>query len=393
MLAPETTYSQWLEAEAEALVRQMFDETSEGEIDEVACEQRLDVIRQEIENTATYTHTFEELEFGSRLAWRNSVRCVGRLYWPSLELMDCRDLESFEEIREALIKYLVRATNGGAIKPMIVVFAPPKPGERGIRIWNEQLIRYAGYRQDDGTVLGDPRQVGLTETIMALGWEPKRRTAFDILPVAVEMPDGEVSLIELPEEAVLEVELVHPDYPQFSELDLRWHALPSISGMRLEIGGISYSAAPFNGWYMSAEIGARNLGDETRYDLLPSVAEKLDYRRRKLRHLWKDRALVALNLAVLHSFNQQGVKIVDHHTVSDHFLRFEKNEASCGREVFAEWSWVVPPISGSVSPLFHRPYETREISPNFYLQDPEPWRRGDRTEAPATARGCPFHEG
>ena len=29
-------------------------------------------------------------------------------------------------------------------------------------IWNEQLIRYAGYRLPDGTVVGDPRHADLT---------------------------------------------------------------------------------------------------------------------------------------------------------------------------------------------------------------------------------------
>ena len=39
--------------------------------------------------------------------------------------------------------------------------------------------------------------------------------------------------------------------------------------MCLEIGGICYPAAPFNGWYMGTEIGARNLADTDRYDQLP----------------------------------------------------------------------------------------------------------------------------
>ena len=36
----------------------------------------------------------------------------------------------------------------------------------------------------------------------------------------------------------------------------------------LDIGGLQFPTAPFNGWYMGAEIGARNLCDVQRYNLL-----------------------------------------------------------------------------------------------------------------------------
>lgn len=54
----------------------------------------------------------------------------------------------------------------------------------------------------------------------------------------------------------------------FGELGLRWYALPAVSNMLLEIGGLEFPAAPFNGWYMSSEIGTRNLCDSHRYNLL-----------------------------------------------------------------------------------------------------------------------------
>ena len=38
--------------------------------------------------------------------------------------------------------------------------------------------------------------------------------------------------------------------------------------MMLDIGGLQFTAAPFNGWYMSSEIASRNFGDEYRYNLL-----------------------------------------------------------------------------------------------------------------------------
>jgi Nitric oxide synthase, oxygenase domain len=54
---------------------------------------------------------------------------------------------------------------------------------------------------------------------------------------------------------------------------------------------------------MGTEIGARNLADVDRYDLLPVVASRLGQDITKERSLWRDRALVELNLAVLHSFS------------------------------------------------------------------------------------------
>jgi nitric-oxide synthase len=58
-----------------------FLEQAYKELDLPALGQRLADVQQEIESTGTYTHTFEELEHGARMAWRNSNRCIGRLYW------------------------------------------------------------------------------------------------------------------------------------------------------------------------------------------------------------------------------------------------------------------------------------------------------------------------
>lgn len=45
----------------------------------------------------------------------------------------------------------------------ITVFPPRVAGRGDFRIWNQQLIRYAGYPQPDGSVLGDPANVEITE--------------------------------------------------------------------------------------------------------------------------------------------------------------------------------------------------------------------------------------
>jgi nitric-oxide synthase len=329
---------------------------------------RLAHIQAEIDHTGTYWQSSDELAYGAKLAWRNSTRCIGRLYWRSLEVRDMRHLSTAEEVFEACVEHLRLATNGGRIRSMITVFGPQPPDQPGIRIWNPQMIRYAGYRQPDGAILGDPAQVQLTDYLYHLGWQGGAHTAFDVLPLIIQMPGQPPKVFELPRDAILEVPIRHPDYPWFETLGLKWHALPVISSMRLEIGGVSYTAAPFNGWYMGTEIGARNFGDQERYNLLPVIADKLNLQVRSKDSLWKDRALVELNIAVLFSFHSAGVRIVDHHTASRQFVTFEEQERKAQRKVCGDWGWLVPPMSGSATEVFHRSYEDRVLTPNFFGQ-------------------------
>lgn len=345
---------------------------------------RLAEIESEVEQTGTYWQSFDELAYGAKLAWRNSSRCVGRSYWNLLEVRDCRSLNQAEEVFEAIVEHLRLATNGGRLKCLATIFAPPEPGQAGIRIWNEQIIRYAGYRQMDGSVVGDPKYVEFTEMVQRMGWKGQG-TPFDILPIVIQMPNQCPKLFELPHDAVLEVPIQHPEYSWFAELGLKWHVLPAISNMMLEIGGVQYTAAPFNGWYMGTEIAARNFADENRYNLLPIVAKRMGLDTRYDHTLWRDRAIVELNVAVLYSFRCAGVTMVDHHSETRRFVQFEKSEALTGRPTYADWAWIVPPISGSATTVFHRNYENVEIKPNFFLQ-PDPWQQFGSHNKP----GCPF---
>ncbi|GIF75719.1 nitric oxide synthase oxygenase [Asanoa siamensis] len=356
-------------AEAEEFLRMCYgDNRKLGSV-----KPRLAVVRAQIAATGTYVHTPDELAYGARVAWRNSSRCIGRLYWRSLVVLDRRRARTPEEIFALVVRHLCMAggtaaanREPGAIRPVISVFPQAQPGRPYARIWNEQLIRYAGYRDVNGGVTGDPKAVRFTESMRDLGWRGKG-DAFDVLPVAIETPAHGVRLFELPERAVLEVPLAHPDYGWFAELGLRWHAVPAISNMRLTIGGVHYPLAPFNGWYMGTEIGARNLADPDRYNMIPVVARMLGLDTSKPNTLWRDRALVELNRAVLWSFERAGVKITDHHTESDRFLAHIRNETKSGREVPADWSWIVPPMSGGATGVFHRYYHEADERPNFYL--------------------------
>lgn len=323
--------------------------------------------RLSLQTHGTYRHSLEELKLGARMAWRHSIRCVGRYFWRSLDIIDAREASTEEEIFAACVRHLRQATNAGNIRSTITIFAPESPGQPAPRIWNAQLLSYAGYTQPDGSIIGDPLRADLTRRIMALGWKGSGGR-FDLLPLVIQWPGRAPRIFELPADAALEIDLTHPEWPWFAELGLRWYAVPVISNMALEIGGIRYPAAPFNGWYMETEIGSRDLGDKTRYNVLPAMEPHL----RSQRLLWRDRALVELNRAVLHSFRRRGVKMIDHHTAAESHVKFENDEARHQRPVTGLWSWLVPPLSGSASPLWFRSYDETEYSPNFRYQ-PAPW--------------------
>ncbi|BFV56002.1 nitric oxide synthase oxygenase [Kitasatospora sp. CMC57] len=317
---------------------------------------RVRQVLAEIERTGTYVHTAEELAFGARVAWRNSARCIGRLYWRSLVVRDQRHVDSPDGIAEQCFEHLRTATNGGRIRPVITVFAPDRPGRPAPRIVNQQLVRYAGHPSG----VGDPAGAALAARARELGWKGGEER-FEVLPLMVRRRDGdEPQWYELPEDVVLEVPLRHPEHAWFAELGLRWYAVPAISDMALEIGGVRYPSAPFNGWYMGTEIGARNLADADRYDQLPVVAERLGLDTSSDRTLWRDRALVELNIAVLHSFQEAGVTMADHHTESERFLRHIAQEERLGRRTPTDWSWIVPPVSGGLTPVYHRYYDPVE---------------------------------
>jgi nitric-oxide synthase len=358
---------------------------AEQVIDETAYFARRDEITTSILRHGRYSMHFTELEHACRVAWRGSARCIGRLPWQTLIVRDCRDQTSPDEIFQACVDHLRLATNGGRIRPVMTVFAADGQTRHRPRIWNPQLIRYAGWRRPDGTVLGDPSHLEFTELLESLGWRPREKTAFTLLPVVIQVGHERSRIFELPSDAVLEVPIRHPDLPWFEELQLRWHAVPMLCDMALRAGGLHYPAAPFNGWYMSSEIGARNLSDVDRYNQLPLIARGLGLSTRSTTNLWRDRAMVELNVAVLHSFRAAGVRMVDHHSASDQFMTHIDREEKAGRAVNGDWSWLVPPISGSTTRVFHRYYPGADVAgtPTFAAQ-PAPWRA-----AAEYLHGCP----
>ena len=321
--------------------REFLDQFYEGCI---PGERWLEVERQVVEG-GTYSHTFEELEFGARLAWRHSARCIGRLFWRSLEVFDRRSLAAPAEIFEACREHARFSTNEGRIRPTISIFSP-----QAAPIHNRQFFSYAGFRE-----CGDPGSRALTERALKLGWKPQPHD-FVLLPLLV----GNQYFEWQPSEC-LEVPILHPE-ADWTSFGWRWWALPAISNMELEVGGITYPTAPFSGYYMVTEVGSRDLGDVDRYNLLPRIAKNLGFVGQSL---WQDRATYELNRAVLHSYRLAGVTMVDHHTASSQFMLFCQQEESARRPVSAQWSWIIPPTCASATEVFFKPMRDLRLSPNF----------------------------
>ncbi|MGB0560340.1 MAG: nitric oxide synthase oxygenase [Spirulinaceae cyanobacterium] len=328
---------------------------------------RWQAIQAEVEATGTYTHTYEELAYGAKLAWRNASKCIGRIQWNNMVVRDCRHISHPDEMFRELEEHLRIATNGGNIQITMTVFRPKQPKERwGPRIWNPQLVRYAAYEQPNGSVLGDRANLGVTKAIMNLGWQPPSpRGDYDILPLVIEVPGMKPQLYELQREDILEVELEHPMIPGFKDLNLRWYAVPAIANFRMDIGGVTYACLPFNGWYMGTEI-ARDFLEDWRYDKLEAIAAVLGLDTTSEQTLWRDRVALELNLAVLHSFQKAKVTMVDHQSAAQQFLTHDLREKKAGRECPGDYGWVVPPAGGSACPVWHHQMRDFYLDPAYH---------------------------
>lgn len=325
---------------------------------------RLATVRTSIQLTGSYDHTSEEITYGAQVAWRNSAKCVGRISWNLLKVRDRRHITTAAGIFQECLEHLRIATEKPNMEAVMTVFAPRRPRERwGPRFWNAQLVRYAAYVEPDGSIVGDPANVELTKRILSLGWTPPEpRSPFDVLPVVLELPGQVPFLYQFPDKSVLQVDIVHPTKREFADLKLRWCAVPTIASFNLRLGGVDYVCCPFNGWFMQSEI-ARNLWE--RYRVGHAVAGLFGLDPSDAGSLWEDRAWTELNTAVLHSFRAARLSMVDHRSACNQFITHIERERNEGREVPAQWSWVVPAIGGSTLSLWHREMRDFVLFPQY----------------------------
>ena len=164
-----------------------------------AFQRRWGEVRHDLLRRGHYDHTPEELTFGAKLAWRNHAGCIGRLFWDSLQVRDRRDTGAPDAIFSDLCNYLEEATGDGRVRSIISVYSPVQPGRRPSYVESPQLVRYAGYLDRDGRVIGDRKAIEATRIVQSLGWQPPtRRGAFDILPVMIRDAEERRHLFDLP---------------------------------------------------------------------------------------------------------------------------------------------------------------------------------------------------
>eukprot|EP01116_Phalansterium_solitarium_P021474 TRINITY_DN6686_c0_g1_i3.p1 TRINITY_DN6686_c0_g1~~TRINITY_DN6686_c0_g1_i3.p1 ORF type:complete len:1576 (-),score=643.68 TRINITY_DN6686_c0_g1_i3:181-4908(-) len=324
-------------------------------------------IKVEIAKTGSYTHLPAELEYSARLAWRNSAKCIGRINWNSLMVRDRRHVTDPDEMFKECLEHLRIATGGETFQSVMTVFRPRKPHELwGPRFWSTQFVSFAGYKQPDGSVLGDPARAELTEAIIELGWTPPEpRTEWDTLPLVFELPNDKPRQFVIPPENLYIVMIQHPTNTRFNELGLRWYAVPTVSTFNMQIGGIDYVCSPFNGWYADIEI-ARDLWE--RYDKGRVIAAAFDLDTSSEQTMWRHQAYVELLKAINFSFKRNRSTLVDQYTVSTQFMTHCTRERDQGREVPGQWSW----LGGLVGPVCRQVWghETREfvMEPQYHYQ-------------------------
>ena len=154
-------------------------------------EERIKSVLKSIEKTGTYEHTFDELQHGARVAWRNAPKCSNRKYWQNLKLIDCRGVTSNKGMYDCCVDHLTKAMSCGSSEAYISVFRQAKQGTvDGSRIWNDQLLQYAAYMDEDGNVTGDPKNLRFTQMLgERFGWKgPKsgEQGPYDYLPLVIQ---------------------------------------------------------------------------------------------------------------------------------------------------------------------------------------------------------------
>lgn len=254
-----------------------FEDRMNSALDEIRSSCRQAIVRGDRDEGTVggnWMQTSKELEFGIRRAWRNARKCIMRSHCEELQLVDLRAVTTSKDMAIELIKGMTAAFDDGNIRPTVFVFPPRAIDERGPMIWNSQVLSFAGYEIEDDSILGDPMNAQLTKDIIELGWKPpETKSRWDLLPL-VTMAFGDApAVVELPPNLRQLVDIRHPRYSaEFERMDLKWVPFPALTRFGFDIGGVQYTATPFIGWFMDAEIGVRDLADSFRYNVLPEIA-------------------------------------------------------------------------------------------------------------------------
>lgn len=67
-------------------------------------------------------------------------------------------------------------------------------------------------------------------------------------------------------------------------------------------------------------------------------------------------------------FQSCKVTIVDHHSATESFMKHMENEYRVRGGCPGDWVWIVPPMSGSITPVFHQEMLNYRLTPSFEYQ-------------------------
>jgi hypothetical protein len=82
------------------------------------------------------------------------------------------------------------------------------------------------------------------------------------------------------------------------------------------------------------------------------------------KRMWKSPIAHEIDVAVLHSFDEQGYTIVDMDTVGEQFMTHCKREQDAGRECPAQWSWIGG-LTGPTNPTWHKEMRDFRVEPVY----------------------------
>jgi len=129
--------------------------------------------------------------------------------------------------------------------------------------------------------------------------------------------------------------------------------------MAMNLGGIQYTAFPFNGWFCSIEI-VRNLMERYSPEKF-AMAMGIDT---KSTRMWKNQVQYELDRAICHSFDKSGFTIVDLETVGEQFVTHCKREKANGRECPGQWSWIGG-LAGPTNVTWHKEMRDFLVTPQY----------------------------
>jgi len=142
-------------------------------------------------------------------------------------------------------------------------------------------------------------------------------TNWDVLPLLIQIDGTDPQMFTIPHELLKMVIIRHPRYSKLETLNLRWYSLPSTANMALVIGGIEYGAAPFSGIHVASSIARGPLNEESRYNYSAEVGKAMDLDVSTDPSNWREKAIKALEEAILFSFQTQGVSILNDTMVAE----------------------------------------------------------------------------